>query len=132
MNGKSLNLVVSQSHKAIVSAGLLYMLEFLRSKIQCQKMNGYPSKIRGNSERTNLSSFIVFYRLPADGVAQIKGVSSHLMSGLKACVFPIQDMGNPVFIKLTTNSSDPGYPLSLDTSPSVISPYVMVNIQMKQ
>jgi hypothetical protein len=67
---KSNNLVVSQSTRLVISAGLLSMLEWQRSRLQCQQRKRCPSKTRISRQRPKAS----LSRLLAESMAQIKAV----------------------------------------------------------
>ena len=51
------------------------MLESQRTRLQCQGSDEYAGKVRESRPRTAASFFYVLYRLPVEGVAQLKVMS---------------------------------------------------------
>jgi hypothetical protein len=87
LSNKSKNL--AQSHKFGVSAGVIYILESWRNKLQSQQINGCSSRKGQVGKEQKLTSSTSSHRLPGEGLSQIKGVSSRLKIWIKDVCFPV-------------------------------------------
>lgn len=73
-----------------ISVVLLCMLESQRTRLQCQWRNKCVSKVRASRQKAKKSSFFhVLIYAPAEGVVQIKDVSSQLRFGKKVCYLSV-------------------------------------------
>ena len=83
MNGKSKKSEITQSSRLNVLAGLQEKLESQRSRLWCHRKNWLATKARVTGKEQKLSSSMSLYRLPLEGMDQVKGVSSFLKIQIK-------------------------------------------------
>jgi hypothetical protein len=69
---------VKREFKNLVVVDLLYALESRESRLQFEGKSGRVSKARASRQKAEAVFSLSFCRLPAEGVAQIKGASSGL------------------------------------------------------
>ena len=110
MNWKSKNLVVDQSPRLDVSAGVCWSLE----EVGSNAMEGDVLTIWEEAvKEQTLPSSMLLYRLPAEGMSHIKGMSSSFKIWIKVS-FPsskIQTRSRFIYFKPSTTSLTDSYVL---------------------